>query len=101
MNLEKLLGKDLAEQVQEKIGDKQLILNDGTYIPKQKFDDLNEDKKQIEKQLNEANTKIQELSGTNTEDLEKQIKEWKEKYETETKSLNDKISKREREYVIN
>lgn len=101
MNLEKLLGKDLAEQVQEKIGDKQLILNDGTYIPKQKFDDLNEDKKQIEKQLNEANTKIQELSGTNTEDLEKQIKEWKEKYETETKSLNEKISKREREYVIN
>ena len=33
--------------------------------------------------------------------MEKQIKEWKEKYETETKSLNDKISKREREYVIN
>jgi predicted phage tail protein len=101
MDLEKLLGEDLAKQVNEKLGDKQLILNDGTYFPKSKFDDLNEDKKDLKKQLEEANAKIEELSKVNAEDLQKEIDDWKTKYETDTNALNDKISKREREYIIN
>jgi hypothetical protein len=101
MNLEELLGEDLAKQVKEKLGDKQLILNDGTYIPKSKFDDLNNDKKDLKKQLEEANTKIGELSKLNSEDLQKEIDNWKTKYEADTNALNDKITKREREYIIN
>lgn len=49
--IEKLLGTELFTQVKEKIGDKTLIINDGKYIPKQKFDDLNNDKKDLQKQL--------------------------------------------------
>ena len=102
MNLKELLGEELYNQVKEKVGeDKELFVNDGTYIPKKKFDDLNEDKKKIKQQLDEANTKIEELSKVNSEDLQKEVDEWKQKYEQDTKALNDDIAKREREYLIN
>ena len=48
--MKELLGEELYNQVKEKIGDKELIINDGKYIPKSKFDDLNEDKKKIQSQ---------------------------------------------------
>lgn len=99
--MKELLGEELFNQVKEKIGDKELILNDGAYIPKRKFDDLNEDKKALEKQLGEANTKITELSSVDAEELKREIEDWKSKYEADTKSLNEKISKREYEYKVN
>lgn len=98
--VENLLGTDLFNQVKEKLGDKTLLINENNYINKQKFDDLNDDKKALEKQLEEANKKIEELSKVDTADLQKEIDDWKSKYETDTKSLNEKISKREYEYVI-
>lgn len=99
--IEELLGSDLFNQVKEKLGKHTLIINDGTYIPKKKFDDLNNDKKTLQTQLEKANTKINALSDVDTADLQKEIADWKEKYETDTKELNDKISKREYEYAIN
>lgn len=98
--MKELLGEELYNQVKEKIGDKELIINDGKYIPKSKFDDLNEDKKKIQAQLDEANTKIESLSKVSPDDLQKEIDDWKSKYDTDTKALNDEIAKREREYVI-
>ena len=99
--IEELLGRELFEQVKEKLGDHTLIMNDGKYISKQKFDDLNNDKKDLQKQLEEANTKISDLSKVDTADLQKEIDNWKQKYETDTQELNNKISKREYEYVVN
>lgn len=99
--IEELLGSELFNQVKEKIGNHTLIINDGSYIPKKKFDDLNNDKKALQTQLEEANKKISTLSQVDTADLQKEIDDWKNKYETETKELNDKISKREYEYVVN
>lgn len=99
--IEELLGSELFNQIKEKIGDHTLIINDGSYIPKKKFDDLNNDKKALQTQLEEANKKISTLSQVDTADLQKEIDDWKNKYETETKELNDKISKREYEYVVN
>lgn len=101
MNLKEILGEELYSQVKEKIGDKELFVNDGTFIPKKKFDDLNEDKKKIQGQLDDANKKIEDLSKLNAEDLQKEIDDWKQKYEEDTKALNDDIAKREREYLIN
>lgn len=99
--IEELLGDELFNQVKEKLGEHTLIMDDGKYIPKQKFDDLNTDKKELQKQLEDANTKITELSKVDTADLQKEIDDWKTKYETDTKELNNKISKREYEYVVN
>lgn len=99
--VEELLGKELFDQVKEKLGKSELIINNGTYIPKQKFDDVNEDKKTLQKQLEDANTKIGELSSVDVEKLKQEVDDWKTKYESDTKDLNDKISKREYDYVVN
>lgn len=98
--MKELLGEELYNQVKEKLGDKELIINDGNYIPKHKFDDLNNDKKELKRQLEEVNAKVQELSSVDAEKLNKEIEDLKSKYETDTKALNEKISKREYEYAV-
>lgn len=98
--MKELLGEELYNQVKEKIGDKELIINDGSYIPKKKFDDLNNDKKDLQKQLENVNAKVQELSSVDAEKLNKEIEDLKSKYETDTKALNDKWNAREKEYLI-
>ena len=98
--MKELLGEELYNQVKEKLGDKELIINDGNYIPKHKFDDLNNDKKELKKQLEEVNAKVQELSSVDAEKLNKEIEDLKKKYETDTNALNEKISKREYEYAV-
>lgn len=99
--MKELLGEELYNQVKEKIGDKEMFINDGSYIPKKKFDDLNNDKKDLQKQLEDVNAKVQELSSVDAEKLSKEIEDLKNKYETDTKALNDKWNEREREYLIN
>lgn len=98
--MKELLGEELYNQVKEKIGEKELIINDGSYIPKKKFDDLNNDKKDLQKQLEEVNAKVQELSSVDEEKFKKEIEDLKLKYETDTKALNDKWDLREKEYLI-
>ena len=98
--MKELLGEELYNQVKAKLGDKELIINDGNYIPKHKFDDLNNDKKELKKQLEEVNAKVQELSSVDAEKLNKEIEDLKKKYEADTNALNDKISKREYEYAV-
>ena len=98
--MKELLGEELYNQVKEKLGDKELIINDGNYIPKHKFDDLNNDKKELKRQLEEVNAKVQELSSVDAEKLNKEIEDLKKKYETDTNALNEKISKREYEYAV-
>lgn len=59
MDLKKLLGAELYEQVVSKLGDHRLaIVSDGSWIPKQKFDDLNEERKQYKAQVDELNQQL-------------------------------------------
>ena len=64
--LEDIVGKEvyesLSEEIKKEYENKELIVNDGNYIPKAKFDNLNEQKKDLENQLKETNDKMQELS---------------------------------------
>ena len=100
-----IIGKDayesLSEDIKKQYGEKELIINDGTYIPKAKFDNLNEQKKDLENQLKETNDKVQELSKVNTEELKKQIEDLQNKYEEDTKALNEKYNKREYDIKLN
>ena len=100
-----IIGKDayesLSEDIKKQYGEKELIINDGTYIPKAKFDNLNEQKKDLENQLKETNDKVQELSKANTEELKKQIEDLQNKYEEDTKALNEKYDKREYDIKLN
>ena len=100
-----IVGKEvydsLSDEVKKQYGEKELIINDGTYIPKAKFDSLNEQKKDLENQLKETNDKVQELSKVDTEELKKQIEDLQKKYEEDTKALNSKYEAREYDIKLN
>lgn len=63
MNLKELLGDELHKQLLEKLGDKHrvAIVSDGSWIPKQKFDDLNEERKNYKEQVDELNKQLGSL----------------------------------------
>lgn len=100
-----IVGKEvyesLSDEIKKEYDEKELIINDGTYIPKAKFDNLNEQKKDLENQLKETNDKMQELSKVDTEELKTQIANLQKKYEEDTKSLNEKYEAREYDIKLN
>ena len=100
-----IIGKEiyesLSDDIKKQYDEKELIINDGTYIPKAKFDNLNEQKKDLENQLKETNDKMQELSKVATEELKKQIADLQNKYEEDTKALNEKYQLREYDIKLN
>lgn len=100
-----IIGKEefekLSEETQKKFEKEEFIANDGSYIPKTKFDSLNETKKDLENQLKETNDKVQELSKVDTDELKQQIEDLQKKYEEDTKELNDKYEAREYDIKIN
>lgn len=100
-----IVGKEvyegLSEEIKKEYAEKELIINDGSYIPKAKFDSLNETKKDLENQLKETNDKVQELSKVDTEELKKQIEDLQKKYEEDTKALNSKYEAREYDIKLN
>lgn len=62
MILKEKLGEELYEQVQEKLGDEKVaIVSDGSYIPKEKFDDKNQEAKDYKKQLKERDDQLEDL----------------------------------------
>lgn len=100
-----IVGKEvyegLSDEIKKEYGEKDLIINDGNYIPKAKFDSLNETKKDLENQLKETNDKMQELSKVDTEELKQQIIDLQKKYEEDTKELNSKYEAREYDIKLN
>jgi hypothetical protein len=62
MDLKELLGEELYKQVMEKAGDKKIaIVSDGNWIPKEKFNELNENTKGLKKQLKDRDAQLAEL----------------------------------------
>ncbi len=62
MSLKELLGEELYEQVKEKLGDKEIdIVNDGRWIPKDKFDAVNGEKNEYKTQVETLNTELGKL----------------------------------------
>lgn len=99
-----IIGKEefekLSEETQQKWSDKEFIENDGSYIPKAKFDSLNETKKSLENQLKETNEKVQELSKVDSSELQNKLNELQEKYDNDIKTANEKYEAREYEYKL-
>ncbi|NGP60067.1 hypothetical protein FLT15_17485 [Paenibacillus thiaminolyticus] len=98
MDLKELLGEELYNQVMQKAGDKHkvAVVSDGSWIPKTKFDEVNEARKQAEKDITERDKQLEELKKNtgDAEALRKQIETLqadnqaaKEKYEAEAKEL--------------
>src|SRR5690554_717872 len=63
MKLKELLGEELYSQVSEKLGDSKIgIVNDGSWVPKEKFDELNETKNQYKDQVDDLNQQLGKLN---------------------------------------
>lgn len=75
MDLVSVFGEELAKQIQEKLGDKKIILDDGLMIPKHRFDEETEKNKQLKSQVETYDKQLKDLkkSAEGNEDLTRQI----------------------------
>lgn len=83
MDIKEILGEELYAQVVDKLGDKKVMLNDGNYIPKAKFDEKNEELKATKSKLDEVQSNLQKL-GESTQEAEQfktELGKIKEEYE--------------------
>lgn len=62
MDLNELLGEELAEQVQGQLNeDQELMVNDGSYIPRDRLNDKNEKIETLEQRIKEYDEQLEEL----------------------------------------
>lgn len=82
MDLKELLGEDLYSQVMHKAGDKHQValVTDGNWLPRDKFNEVTEAKKQLETDLKERDKQLKDLGekAKGNEELTKQIQELQE-----------------------
>lgn len=103
MSLEKLLGKELFNQVNEKLGeDQKLIVNDGQYIPKETFDEKVKKVNALEEQIEQRDSQIEQLKeDTNaSKELKAKIEELQEKNEQTQTELQEKLKQQKLESEI-
>lgn len=97
-DLKELLGEELYGQVTEKVGDehKIAVVSDGSYIPKDKFNDKNDEVKSLKSQLEERDNQLEELSGKvkGNEELENQIELLKEQNKQATEALQKELDQK-------
>lgn len=82
MDLKELLGEDLHTQVIAKLGDKKVMLDDGNFIPKSRFDEVIEQKNTYKTQVDTVNSQLEDLKKKNKDntELQTQITDWQTKY---------------------
>ena len=77
MDLKELLGEELYNQVMEKAGDSHKIdiVSNGNWFPKEKFDQVNNDNKELKKQLQDRDDQLTDLKkkAKGSEELQQQI----------------------------
>lgn len=103
MSLKELLGEELFQKVEEKLDDNtKLIINDGSYIPKEKFDEKNEKVNALEEQIKSRDEQIEQLKNdTNaTEELQEKIEELQKQNEQTKEELSTKLEKQRLESEI-
>lgn len=78
MDLKELLGEDLYNQVIAKVGDAKIaVVSDGNWIPKSKFDEINEQKKAYKQQVDELSASLEDMkkSAAGNEELSKKLED--------------------------
>ena len=100
--LKELLGEELYSQVTEKLGDKKIMVDNGNFIPKSRFDQVNQAKKELEVQLKDRDTQLAELSKNNkdNENLLNQIKDLQALNKQTTTDYENKINQMQFDYAL-
>lgn len=95
-NFKEKLGEELYNQVKEKVDVDKLILNDnGEWFPKERYDKVNSNNKELEKQLETIQKQIKDfepLTEANTE-LKESVKKLNADIETNKVEYGTKIAK--------
>ncbi|GGP16243.1 phage scaffolding protein [Oceanobacillus neutriphilus] len=62
MNLKELLGEELYQQVMDKAGDNKIaVVSDGNWFPKEKFDNKNQEVKDLQDQIKDRDKQLKDL----------------------------------------
>lgn len=106
MDLKELLGEELFQQVNEKIetaeDDVKLMVNDGSYVPRERLNDKNDKIELLEQQIKERDNQIEQLKNDTqtSEELQQKIEELQEKNEQTQKELEEKLQQQTLESEI-
>lgn len=87
----------LVDQIVSKVGDKKLhVLEDGQFVPKTRFDEVNEQKNTYKKQTDELNGQVAELSkfkGT-ADELQQKVASIQQEYTTKMQEAETNFHKK-------
>lgn len=103
MDLKELLGEDLFNQVNAKLGDNKIaIVSDGSWFPKDKFDAINTEKNDYKKQLKDRDTQLEDLKvkAAGHEDLTKQIATLTEQNKQTTTDFQAKLDQQAYDHAL-
>jgi hypothetical protein len=93
MDLKELLGEELYAQVMEKAGDKNklAIVSDGTWFPKAKFDEVNDQKKLYKEQADGFSKSLEDMkkSAVGNEALTQQLEDMKKQIGEKDAQMKD------------
>ena len=102
MSLKELLGEELHSQVKEKLGDKELIVNDGSYVPRERLNEVTTQRDDYKKMLDERNTQLEELKkkAKGSEELTAQLEELKKKNEETQQEYEQRLQKQKFDFAL-
>ncbi|WP_217609049.1 phage scaffolding protein [Bacillus sp. GbtcB10] len=103
MTLKELLGDDLYAQVVEKAGDQKIdIVSNGQWFPKDRFDAVNNEKKELKSQLDERDQQLSTLQKQTkgNEELQKEIEQLQEKNKKASEEYQQNLDKQAFEFAI-
>lgn len=107
MSLKEMLGEELYLQVSDKLGDKKILIDDGTFIPKSRFDEVNNQKKEykeqvdtLKKSFDDAHKDLEKFkkAAEGNETLQKQLSEYQEKVDNANKTFEETLKAKELEW---
>lgn len=87
--LKTILGDTYTEDIDKKVSDE---IGKG-FVARSDFNVLNETKKALETQIKDRDADIEELKKVDAKGLQAKIAEMQTQYDTETKTLNEKLQK--------
>lgn len=103
MSLKELLGDDLYAQVVEKAGDQKIdIVSNGQWFPKERFDAVNNEKKELKSQLDERDQQLSTLQkqAKGNEELQNAIEQLQEENKKVSEEYQQKLEKQAFDFAL-
>ncbi|WP_453992122.1 phage scaffolding protein [Bacillus nitroreducens] len=101
MDLKELLGEELYNLVTEKAGEHKIaVVSDGNWFPKEKFDTVNNDNKELKKQLKSRDDQLEELKKVDAEGLQQKILDLQKANEDAEKEWQSKLAQQKFDFSL-